>query len=298
MYIVTPIYYLSIFLLYFINAEGAREATAYAATYTYNWYNFLTGEQAVVMSHFWSLCVEEQFYLVWPMLLIITPARHHLKLIILMLAIGLGSRAVYVGLHLENYSKFVYTTPACFDCLGIGALLAWLKINRPNLLDRLLKPWLLPVAFTALGIMVCLAGHELFYIFGMLFTAVVGFYIIGNGALHKSTYFGTLLNTRFLRFTGKISYGVYVYHWILFALFHDAIAGWLKGVFGSVPALALLQYNVYIPVFIVMVLFTLAVSWLSFKVIELPVMRLRSYLEKPDKGGAAKATQAAVEGNV
>ena len=276
-----PIYYLSILVLYFANAEGAREATIYAATYTYNWYNFLTGEFVIPMSHFWSLCVEEQFYLIWPMLLIITPPRHHLKLIILMLAIGFGSRLLYVGLHMENYSKYVYTTPACFDCLGMGALLAWLKINRPEVLRRVLKPWAMPVVFVALGILVCVVGHEFFYILGMLFTAIVGFYLIGNGSVHKPTYFGKMLNNGLLRFTGKISYGVYVYHWILFTLFHDAIAGWLRDVLSSIPGLAILKYNVYIPVFIVMVLFTLAVSYVSFTFIELPVMRLRGYFEKP-----------------
>lgn len=287
-----PIYYLSILVLYFLNVENSDQATVYAATYTYNWYHFITGASSPAMAHFWSLCVEEQFYLIWPMLLIIVKPRHHLKLIIIMMAIGFGSRLLYVGLHLHNYSDFVYTTIACLDCLGMGALLAWLKLNNPEFLRKILKHSSVPVLLTIITVAVSRAGNEIFYITSTLLTALVGFYIIGNGAMHRFTFFGKLLDNKQLRYVGRISYGVYVYHWIFFVLLHDSIVAWLRAMLAEVPALAVLKANVYVLLFVVFVAITVAAAYISYKIIELPVIRLRSFFEKADevKGGDTEET--------
>ncbi len=57
-----------------LEMHGLRAGLPFAYTYTYNWYHTTAGfEHSRLISHFWSLCVEEQFYLIWPCLIFSVP---------------------------------------------------------------------------------------------------------------------------------------------------------------------------------------------------------------------------------
>ncbi len=72
-----PIYYLTIFILFIIGNKYVHEYLIYCLTYTYNYIYFKVPVNSI--SHFWSLGVEEQFYLFWPFLIL--SLRNNLKLL-------------------------------------------------------------------------------------------------------------------------------------------------------------------------------------------------------------------------
>src|SRR6185312_10173828 len=81
-----------------------------AFTYTVNYYNAFLGHPTTSVAHAWSLAVEEQFYLLWPLLLLILwkKGRAHTRNVLALIVIGvLAWRAVlYIGFHVQ--SSWVY----------------------------------------------------------------------------------------------------------------------------------------------------------------------------------------------
>jgi peptidoglycan/LPS O-acetylase OafA/YrhL len=90
--------------------------------------NFLidkTGNWSNVLSIFWTLAVEEQFYLFWPIVIIKTPTRHLRRVIIATILAGIATRGV---LFFVDRNSGVLM-PTCLDSFGLGALWAYTLIN-------------------------------------------------------------------------------------------------------------------------------------------------------------------------
>ena len=276
-----PIYYLLIIMLCLFNVEDSRDVAVYTLTYTHNIAEF-SGIHSELFCHFWSLCVEEQFYLIWPLLLILVNRKHHLLLISIMIFIGISSRVWYIGAGLPNYPDFIWLTPACFDCLGAGALLAWMKLNRESMLMQVLKKQSLPVICTLVALIVAIqAGSPIdtsksFNIVARLLIALVGFFLVGAGAFNMPTYFSKFSNINFFKSIGRISYGLYVYHMMFYVLFNEWIRTSVKDMIPDGSILAVLKYNTYIPSFIILTSASILLSYLSFVIIEKPILKLKS----------------------
>jgi len=248
-------------------------------TYSFNlwgaWRGMLSGS---FVSHFWSLAVEEQFYLVWPWVILCAPRRALLSVVAATIAVGPLSRAVLFTAG-APFDAMRMVTTSCLDLLAGGALGAILA-ERHGLEQALRGRFA-----RALG----LAGAALF---------VWGFAIQMNGPHANGTsqlevlvvysrwpFFtwlvlrsaqgfrgalALLLESRPLAFVGKVSYGVYVFH--AFVLGLDRL--------GLAALHPLVRCVVYIA-------FTLAVSWLSWTLFESRLNALKDrfpYEERPAAG--------------
>src|SRR4029078_7222796 len=96
-----PLYYavLAVLLLASVSGiqlSGVREALPFAATYTYNFWYAAHGTVSYLLTHFWSLCVEEQFYLFWPFVVYLCPPRYIRHLLMALILLGPIVRAVMV----------------------------------------------------------------------------------------------------------------------------------------------------------------------------------------------------------
>jgi peptidoglycan/LPS O-acetylase OafA/YrhL len=278
-----PIYYLAVFIIYIFHTENSREALPYTLTYTYNiayvWFN----AESEAVNHFWSLCVEEQFYLFWPLLLVGVNKKFHLHLIISVIVLALLSRIVYCGFRFENYQKFLWATPATLDCLGLGALLAYFKQNCRQLLAYILKYYAVPL----MAVLVFWAGVKftmqdpetisMFYLIsGGFIAGIAGFYMVGSGVLEFPGMLKKLLNAKLLRFFGKISYGLYVYHWILFFFLHKKVLEWVDSILkGQDWVTWKLKNNSYIISFVFFTAASVIVALVSYYMIEKRFLKIK-----------------------
>jgi peptidoglycan/LPS O-acetylase OafA/YrhL len=111
-----PIYYLTIFtLLFFSKSTGTDIASSfvYFATYTSNFYFFNIKDWDGMISHLWSLAVEEQFYLIWPGIIFYTKKKYFIYVISGVILIGILSQYL-----LQNVEMSTLLTFTCFHAFG------------------------------------------------------------------------------------------------------------------------------------------------------------------------------------
>lgn len=212
-----PLYYGTLLVALLLNAPHVRENIAWHALYMTNVFAAVTNEHVPPAAHFWSLAVEEQFYLLWPWLIVFVPRRWLLPTIVLAIAVGPLFRML-AAMNWPDNSKVDLLTPACLDALGIGALLAYLappsrtgdsapaKKAARGMLVVGLPLW---IALFLLGRHVHVSWLHvaqptaLALVFGwIVMRAVYGFF----------SPIGWLLEAPPIVYLGRISYGIYVVH--------------------------------------------------------------------------------------
>jgi peptidoglycan/LPS O-acetylase OafA/YrhL len=175
-------------------------------------------------NHFWSLAVEEQFYLVWPFLVLFLPRRWLVTTLWTLIGLALVSRFILMGHGIDSF----YFTISRLDGLSAGALLA-VYYQREVLHQH--RPLLLNLAAIS-AVLLCLewwkfharslplVGATKLSLGTMFYASIVG-YLVVSGTHPVSR----LLSASPMRFTGRISYGLYVFHPAIFGFILARIPG-------------------------------------------------------------------------
>ena len=267
-----PLYYGTLLVLALLPDPGSQTAFGvrqihdrlpYHLTYTFNWlFSFPEHYgRGGFERHFWSLCVEEQFYLFWPWAILLVPRRLLLPGLLLTFALGPIWRAWF---HLRGWPwQFtMFPTPACLDLLAAGGLIAYVWNTRA----RRIMLWAcltvgLPAASLAIGLYRSDWQITQRFIFlqtamAVCFAAFVGF--AGQGV----PFIGRALELRPVAYIGKISYAMYVFH-----NFTPPMLRWALGFDGYGPRPWLFAAAC--------VTLTIAMAALSWHFFEGPINRLK-----------------------
>lgn len=209
-----------------------------AAFYFLNYYVIIWHPQHVAMAHAWSLAVEEQFYLLWPWAFLFfshslkTLARFLIATIILVWAY----RFVLFSMGaMPNRIELGFDTRA--DQLAVGCLLAVILANERG---RLVISRYCGYALSILAIALSAASIGMAWHFGAAYTCPFGFAVDGilaalivTQAIARSEIMPwRLLESGPMKYVGRISYGIYLYHWIAnkAVITHVEKYGWLAEV--------------------------------------------------------------------
>jgi peptidoglycan/LPS O-acetylase OafA/YrhL len=207
-----PLAYLAIGLAWIAGAPFVRAHLWRYLTYTSNL--TLGGDVFVdpVLGHFWSLAIEEQFYLFWPIALLAVPRRWVIWTMVVSIVASTVARAGLLVNHLDDVAYVL--TISRLDALAVGGVLAWWTMyfgKRPLRLAGMLL--LLGIVIRAVPVVV--PGPRWLATLNETGVLLASAALVLAAASGLGGIAGRALSYRPLVAIGTISYGVYVYHGLI-----------------------------------------------------------------------------------
>ena len=263
-----PLYYSAILFMFVIvpllhpaeaqNIFGARSSPWWA--YPLFLQNFLVPiptNAAGLLGVTWSLAVEEQFYLVWPLIVRFCTEAQLRKIALGVICVSPVLR-FYLSLHHVN----IYSNTFCrLDGLMAGALLALIVRSSSFEPARFIMPaWTAMFVSAALALTID-ALHQRWIVFSFVALSAVSFVYIALFSQQK--WVQSLLTNRLLVYTGTISYGIYLLQ---------------KIPLDAVKAFHLERYP--FAAFPIAVVATYAMAMLSWNLLEKPFLRLKRFFDR------------------
>ena len=280
---ILPLYYAVLLLLLALSPRLAQTRLAVLLpdhaswiayfTYTFFWWRLHHPEAHVgVVGLPGFLIVEEQFYLVWPLLIFLLSRRAFARCCIAICALAPVLRILLMHLSHNPRSEFVYSSVFTrIDTLAWGALAAVL-VRSPQLLERARPMLPFVVTFAVAAVLVIAFPLEEFYSRAW-YTQSIGYTVIAIGcaALILMAYVSNgspahALSHPLLRSIGRYSYGMYVFHVLIVAGIRARFAqdSWYGHNIGRGVAL-----------FTTVLLLPLPLAWLSYHLYEKHFLKLK-----------------------
>jgi peptidoglycan/LPS O-acetylase OafA/YrhL len=240
-----------------------------------------SGPPLLPLPHFWSLAIEEQFYLVWPVTLFLLRKRRSLLLLCAAALLFCPLLRFVLLLHGVNYFVIGSNTVCRADSLLAGGALALLLRSRFH--DRVLRAggWIFATGALAYAAMEYLAAHgPIFHnitgsqaVLALDFSAIA-LASVGVIALAlRAPLVAGICSLRPMRWLGKYSYGIYVLHLILFAYLDDPLRSFIathvtpnKGV--DIVLTGLLMFSI-----------SITAAYLSYHLYEKRFLRLKRFFD-------------------
>jgi len=238
---------------------------------------------AAFLNHFWTLSIEEQFYLFWPLFIFLLTRTKHLRttLIFLFLFV-LTCRSLCFYFNGRSGNAFTYYTNTFFrmDALILGALLSLLHRQNTSIPP---KPFALLFIGSA-GTLICAfaifhipfdAMNPFYQTVGYSIVAIFAACLIHMAVKYPQKFPAVLLANTALRFVGRISYGLYVFHFFILQLLSVKLNHWYAIGFPR----ARIPSGLFAALLCLAISFVLAC--LSFNLLEKPFLRLKSHPNAP-----------------
>ena len=239
---ILPVYYLALVASYLAFNFLVKNENLYLFTfYNHNWLSFVlffqnwsliffNGVKENYLDHFWSLAVEEQFYLLWPFLLYRLGQKKFFPqlLFVIFVAIIATRCLLFIRYHdLLNYKYYFYNTFCRMDGFLAGCILFLYQ----NKLCAKNYRWYYLASFTAIIVVIIITGdakanNPFFATIGLTLIAITFAGMIDTSVKNPKSILSAIFNFKWLKFTGKISYGLYIFHWLVLKACYERAANW------------------------------------------------------------------------
>jgi peptidoglycan/LPS O-acetylase OafA/YrhL len=259
-----PVYfaYVAVFLIFQICGHSYQSAEAWRGVFTFtrNFHDQIAGSDGDwVTAHLWSLSIEEQFYLFWPIIFCFFGRRERIGFLFAAILFSIGFRTVeLLGLYDRHHTHFLfqeYSTFNYLDCLGWGCLGAFALASWKARLEELAtkySPIIFPVCFSMV-----LVPYLVRMGTGIQAVGFIG--LLLHSVLSPGWVFYRVLNTRWMDRIGVLSYSIYIWQQFVWALWPPFLGRvwflWIPAAFG--------------------------VAWMSYEFLEKPFFALRSRFRNP-----------------
>lgn len=245
---VFPLYYTSLILFFvilpllpitIINIEYYIKNQVWFWIFLQNWKMIFDHPRESSLVHLWSMAVEEQFYLLWPLLILIVKNPNKLLWIILTLLMFVITLRFW--LWDIQIDKLAYANLFSFtriDGICVGSIVALLKKTNPGFINKRIA---LIVSFVAIL-------NFLFYYLNkdnsMPYFGIIGFFtfsiivgiLVDEIINHPGGFFTKIFKFTPLRFIGHISYGTYIFHLPIYLAFRPYFEQWSSKYLTFLPA--------------------------------------------------------------
>jgi peptidoglycan/LPS O-acetylase OafA/YrhL len=243
------------------------------------------------LGHFWTLCVEEQFYLLWPWIVFTVRDRRKLMGICVVCIALVPLARIFAAAHmpeaLVSGEVVLHTTPFRFDTLLVGALIALLyRGAHREQMQRAAQATLAVAVLCALSVCAywfrfhnakmndAVLGHTWLFTFIALFSGALMLRTLLPGTIPYRIF-----NLRWLRLIGTVSYGAYVFHDIPHNEYRRLVEHYFHQGTHAITA-------------VVGLVMTLALAFLSYHFFEFPMLRLKDRFTSSNAGRAVAANSS------
>lgn len=250
--------------------QKVRADSIAAIFYVSNWWYIMQNvdyfEQFSVqpLKHLWSLAIEEQFYLVFPIVLLslLSFIRRLKSIRIIFLILLVISMITMMVLYVpnENVARVYFGTDTRIQTLLMGVLLAlvWPPFQLKAKVNRKMRMMIDTAGVVGLAILfICFKfvseTNSILYYGGFFLISAVTLLVIAS-SVHPSGYFAKFLGNKVFTFIGSRSYSLYLWHYPIIVLIHHQF------VQGQIPPL----------VYVVEILLMILMAEFSYKFIEQP----------------------------
>lgn len=303
-----PAYYVFLILILMIPGIGMpiKEHPGMYFAYLANFQMFQSGDFPSVAAHIWTLAVEEQFYLFWPLLIFFVPRKYLLQTILFLVAFTVSLRA-FLYSPVAGVPQVILTQYS-IDAFAVGALLAY-KVTAPESERKRIAKYLNPVVFLCIPLAVTVIifrNQYLSFVFNRLAFSLISMKLIEGAAYGYQNAVGRFLEKNWVTFLGRISYGIYLYHlfvpvafWRLYKLVKHSLIGQFPGFYlnhrKQIGKFELVLVSEGVS-YVIYAALTLLLALLSWKFLETPLNRFKISYKTAARNSNPEAQQASKTG--
>lgn len=270
-----PIYYITILTLWLLQMETVKNNITWLLTYTYNyaWVYFSLPENQI--NHFWSLCVEEQFYLFWPLLILSFQKSPKILLSIIIFLILLGNAQSMFNIFpcLSKYNNVSLLTKLPALCIGSFTTVYINYYKMPHSFFKSKFVEIIVILILLITLLFNFTAKELVLSLCSAFLVVkTTHYDLNVNSLND------LLSNKLAVFIGSISYGIYIFHlplsYYVTIFIINPLFFWINSL--NIVYLDFLSHHDWILKLPICAITSILLAYISYKIIESPILKLKN----------------------